>query len=40
MACKLGNASAIDIMACRKAGLQDVDYGLEYMISLMQNPWV
>ena len=40
MACKLSNSSPIEIMACRNSGLNDPDYGLEYMISLWENPWV
>lgn len=40
LACQLDNSNPQDILACRGYGLQDRDYGFDYLLSMVQNPWV
>lgn len=38
--CKLSNASQLAIIDCKETGMLDTEYGLEYLFSTIQNPWV
>jgi hypothetical protein len=40
LACVLDNASQQDIIACRQKGLADPEYGFDYVLSTLENPWV
>lgn len=40
LACILKNANTLEIINCRGYGFVDAKYGLDFLTSLTQNPWV
>lgn len=40
LACKLSNASVLDIIDCRENNLLDREFSFDYLLSQLQNPWV